>query len=209
MRGMQPAANALLSCACKIVSALLREQFSSKATMLRSRHTSHMSKTGFAAACRSRLDATVGMCSSNIVHEAESETGIPATEHCSVRTSEYPDCCVGAHQTVRVMQCLIWQLPCAQGHLQVILNLAHSPLLQRRLRLIDRLLYCSGIWSYFVGVLSTFVFIAVPLVTIWIGAQCDAAVRLLLRGLQHERAAVLAQLSEIAVASVMAACSCQ
>lgn len=58
-----------------------------------------------------------------------------------------------------------------QGHLQVILNLAHSPLLQRRLRLIDRLMYCSGIWSYVVGVLTSFVFIAVPFVTIWIGAE--------------------------------------
>ena len=77
----------------------------------------------------------------------------------------------------RLSGCLLDQqqfeehLPCAQGHLQVILNLAHSPLLQRRLRLIDRLMYCSGIWSYVVGVLTSFVFIAVPFVTIWIGAQ--------------------------------------
>ena len=58
-----------------------------------------------------------------------------------------------------------------QGHFQIILNPKHSPLLQWRLRLFDRLMYCSGCWSYTVGAVTTPVFIAIPFLTIWIGAQ--------------------------------------
>ena len=32
-----------------------------------------------------------------------------------------------------------------------------------------KLLYCSGVWSYVVGALSTPTFIIIPLVTIWAG----------------------------------------
>ena len=32
-----------------------------------------------------------------------------------------------------------------------------------------KLLYCSGVWSYVVGALSTPTFIIIPLITIWAG----------------------------------------
>lgn len=32
-----------------------------------------------------------------------------------------------------------------------------------------RLLYCSGVWSYVVGAISTPTFIIIPLITIWFG----------------------------------------
>ena len=32
-----------------------------------------------------------------------------------------------------------------------------------------RLLYCSGVWSYVVGAISTPTFIILPLITIWFG----------------------------------------
>jgi hypothetical protein len=60
---------------------------------------------------------------------------------------------------------------CAQGHFQIILNPRYSPLLQWRLRLFDRLMYCSGCWSYTVGAITTPVFIAIPFLTIWIGVH--------------------------------------
>ena len=57
-----------------------------------------------------------------------------------------------------------------QGHFQIILNPRRSPLFQWKLRLFDRLMYCSGCWSYTVGAITTPVFIAIPFLTIWIGA---------------------------------------
>lgn len=56
-----------------------------------------------------------------------------------------------------------------QGHFQIILNPTRTPLFQWRLRLFDRLMYCSGCWSYTVGAITTPVFIAIPFLTIWIG----------------------------------------
>lgn len=58
---------------------------------------------------------------------------------------------------------------CVQGHFQIILNPRRSPLFQWKLRLFDRLMYCSGCWSYTVGAITTPVFIAIPFLTIWIG----------------------------------------
>jgi hypothetical protein len=60
--------------------------------------------------------------------------------------------------------------PCTQGHFQIILNPTRSPLVQWRLRMFDRIMYCSGCWSYTVGAITTPVFIAIPFLTIWIGA---------------------------------------
>ena len=37
------------------------------------------------------------------------------------------------------------------------------------LQLFMRLLYCSGVWSYVVGAISTPTFIIIPLITIWFG----------------------------------------
>ena len=41
-----------------------------------------------------------------------------------------------------------------QGHFQIMLNKERCPLLQRRLSIPMRMLYMSGVWSYFVGALS-------------------------------------------------------
>ncbi|BDA41271.1 Cellulose synthase 1 [Coccomyxa sp. Obi] len=56
-----------------------------------------------------------------------------------------------------------------KGHFQIILNPTRTPLFQWKLRLFDRLMYCSGCWSYTVGAVTTPVFIAIPVLTIWIG----------------------------------------
>ena len=40
-----------------------------------------------------------------------------------------------------------------QGHFQIILNKEHCPLLQPRLSIGMKLMYCSGVWSYVVGTL--------------------------------------------------------
>ncbi len=63
-------------------------------------------------------------------------------------------------------------------HFQIILNLRRCPLFQFRLRPFDRIMYCSGVWSYIVGAVTTFTFLLIPLLTIWIGAarpSCSAA----------------------------------
>ena len=56
-----------------------------------------------------------------------------------------------------------------QGHFQIVLSTEHCPLFQRPLPWHMRLMYCSGVWSYIVGAITTPVFIAIPLVTIWAG----------------------------------------
>ena len=56
-------------------------------------------------------------------------------------------------------------------HFQIIMNLRRCPLFQFRLRAFDRIMYCSGVWSYIVGAVTTFTFLSIPLLTIWIGAQ--------------------------------------
>lgn len=56
-----------------------------------------------------------------------------------------------------------------QGHFQIIFNPEVCPLLQSKLSLFWRLMYCQGCWSYIVGGISTPFFIALPIITIWIG----------------------------------------
>ena len=56
-------------------------------------------------------------------------------------------------------------------HFQIIMNLRRCPLFQFRLRAFDRIMYCSGVWSYIVGAVTTFTFLSIPLLTIWIGVQ--------------------------------------
>lgn len=55
-----------------------------------------------------------------------------------------------------------------KGHFQIFFG-PHCPLLQRGLSPFMRILYCSGVWNYWVGGLSTPFFMAVPIVTIWSG----------------------------------------
>lgn len=57
----------------------------------------------------------------------------------------------------------------SQGHFQIIFNPKRCPLFQRKLSIPMRLMYCSGVWSYCVGAMTTPTFIIIPLVTIWIG----------------------------------------
>lgn len=56
-----------------------------------------------------------------------------------------------------------------QGHFQIVLSRRHSPLLIRGLSPFMRILYCSGVWSYVVGAITTPLFIIIPLLTIWAG----------------------------------------
>ena len=56
-----------------------------------------------------------------------------------------------------------------QGHFQIVFSGEHCPLFQKDLNLFQRLMYCSGVWSYIVGAITTPVFNAIPLVTIWAG----------------------------------------
>lgn len=45
----------------------------------------------------------------------------------------------------------------------------HCPLLQRRLSLFMKLMYCSGVWSYVVGALTTPTYILIPVLTVYAG----------------------------------------
>jgi len=56
-----------------------------------------------------------------------------------------------------------------KGHFQIILNRKYCPLFRRRLDWLSRGLYCSGVWSYIINALTTPIFMAVPIITIWVG----------------------------------------
>ena len=50
-----------------------------------------------------------------------------------------------------------------------MLSRQHSPLTIRGLSPFMRIMYCSGVWSYIVGAVTTPLFIIIPLLTIWAG----------------------------------------
>jgi endoglucanase len=56
-----------------------------------------------------------------------------------------------------------------KGHFQIMLSSDHCPLFQQGLPPFQRLMYCTGVWSYVVGAITTPMFIIIPLVTIWGG----------------------------------------
>ena len=56
-----------------------------------------------------------------------------------------------------------------QGHFQIVLSRKHSPFLVKGLSPFMRIMYCSGVWSYIVGAITTPLFIIIPLLTIWAG----------------------------------------
>ena len=56
-----------------------------------------------------------------------------------------------------------WRL--MQGHFQIVLNNEHCPLFQKDLGWYHRLMYCSGVWAYIVGAVTTPMFIIIPLVS--------------------------------------------
>lgn len=45
----------------------------------------------------------------------------------------------------------------------------HCPLNQHRLSFFMKMMFCSGVWSYIVGAISTPTFIIIPIITIWFG----------------------------------------
>ncbi len=51
-----------------------------------------------------------------------------------------------------------------QGHFQIVLSNEHCPLFQKDLSWFQRLMYCSGVWSYVVGAITAPMFIAIPLI---------------------------------------------
>lgn len=56
-----------------------------------------------------------------------------------------------------------------QGHFQIMFSKQHCPLNQPRLSFFMKLMFCSGVWSYIVGAVSTPTFIVIPIITIWFG----------------------------------------
>ena len=56
-----------------------------------------------------------------------------------------------------------------QGHFQIMFSKQHCPLFQPRLSFFMKILFCSGVWSYIVGAVSTPTFIIIPIITIWFG----------------------------------------
>lgn len=58
---------------------------------------------------------------------------------------------------------------CLQGHFQIMFSRQHCPLLQRRLSLFMKLMYCTGVWSYVVGALTTPTYILIPVLTVYAG----------------------------------------
>lgn len=69
----------------------------------------------------------------------------------------------------RCQPCSNDSLCCIQGHFQIVLSRHHSPLMIRGLSPFMRIMYCSGVWSYIVGAITTPLFIIIPLLTIWAG----------------------------------------
>ena len=51
----------------------------------------------------------------------------------------------------------------------MVLSRKYCPLFHRGLPFGMRILYCSGVWSYVVGALTTPTFMIIPLLTIWAG----------------------------------------
>jgi hypothetical protein len=75
----------------------------------------------------------------------------------------------GARSQAAVRNCYQQRSRWCKGHFQIFFSAAHCPLLQKGLSPFMRILYCSGVWNYWVGGLSTPFFFAVPIVTIWGG----------------------------------------
>ncbi|KAL3150937.1 hypothetical protein ABBQ32_000684 [Trebouxia sp. C0010 RCD-2024] len=69
----------------------------------------------------------------------------------------------------QVRNCFQQRSRWCKGHFQIVLNNEHSPLFQKDLSWFQRLMYCSGVWAYIVGAITTPMFIVIPLVTVWAG----------------------------------------
>jgi cellulose synthase/poly-beta-1,6-N-acetylglucosamine synthase-like glycosyltransferase len=56
-----------------------------------------------------------------------------------------------------------------KGHFQIIMNRKYCPLFRAKLDWLSRMLYVSGVWSYVINAVTTPIFMAVPIITIWVG----------------------------------------
>jgi endoglucanase len=68
----------------------------------------------------------------------------------------------------QVRNCFQQRSRWAKGHFQIVFS-KNNPLLQKELSWGMRVLYCSGVWSYFVGAVTTPLFMLIPILTIWAG----------------------------------------
>lgn len=68
----------------------------------------------------------------------------------------------------QVRNCFQQRSRWCKGHFQIVFG-PRNPLLQKELSWPMRIMYCSGVWSYFVGAMTTPLFMLIPLLTIWAG----------------------------------------
>jgi hypothetical protein len=92
-----------------------------------------------------------------------------------------PHCIATATSRARVKPDAVGLLLLPQGHFQIIMSRKYCPLFRSRLDWLSRMLYCSGVWSYVINAFTTPIFMAVPIITIWVGehtaAYCLSAFR--------------------------------
>lgn len=87
--------------------------------------------------------------------------------------------------------------PPLQGHFQIIMNRKFCPLFRSRLDWLSRMLYCSGVWSYVINAMTTPIFMAVPIITIWVGESrlsnmpAAGSARVLARGFPAGRSSIM------------------
>ena len=84
-----------------------------------------------------------------------------------------------------MLPCRKGRLMMLQGHFQIMFNPKVSPLFQRKLSWPMRIMYCSGVWSYLIGAISTPTFIIIPLVSSHEFATCQNAHHVLYAGPTH------------------------
>ncbi|KAK9837911.1 hypothetical protein WJX74_007544 [Apatococcus lobatus] len=68
----------------------------------------------------------------------------------------------------QVRNCFQQRSRWCKGHFQIVFS-KHCPLIQSGLSLFHRLYYCTGVWSYVVGAISTPTLMVIPMLTIWAG----------------------------------------
>ncbi|KAK9857954.1 hypothetical protein WJX84_008696, partial [Apatococcus fuscideae] len=69
----------------------------------------------------------------------------------------------------QVRNCFQQRSRWCKGHFQIFLSRRHCPLFQRGLSFFQRMMYCTGVWSYVVGAVTTPTYILIPLLTVWAG----------------------------------------
>ena len=95
---------------------------------------------------------------------------------CSALAPSRPAACAAVLQALFLL---------VQGHFQIMFNPKVSPLFQRKLSWPMRIMYCSGVWSYLIGAISTPTFIIIPLVSTHALAMCQKGHHVLYGGPTH------------------------